>query len=66
MSVKSTVVLTRAEAERKYHELFAKLNPRDNYLNFSDRDLEDILEIMNDKASNNGYEGFENYWITDD
>ena len=59
MGVKSTITLTRKEAEAKYIELFSELHgqdyPRTNKV------LEDILETMND-AVHDG-EGFENYRI---
>ena len=64
MGVKSTVYLTRAEAELKYHELYAKLHPRDNKLDLYNQELEDILEDMNDRAHDG--EGFENYIIREE
>ena len=59
MGVKSTVTLTREEAEAKYKKLYAQIYD----LGISERNeaLEDVLAIMNDIV--HGGEGFENYWI---
>jgi hypothetical protein len=63
MSVKSTISLTRDEAEKKFNELYFRLNPHSLILSrYSDKELEDELEKMNDEVSYNG-EGFENYKI---
>lgn len=61
MGVKSTIFLTRKEAEDKYKELFSLLHGQDYPT--QNEVLADILELMND-AVNNG-EGFENYHIRD-
>lgn len=55
MGVKSTVHLSRAEAEERYRSYF-KL-----HVSFDDADLEQELERLNDKA--NGGQGFDNYRI---
>ena len=59
MGVKSTITLTRKEAEIKYRILYAKLYIP--HVPTSNIRLEDLLEEMNDEA--NGGEGFENYTI---
>jgi hypothetical protein len=56
MGVKSTVFLTRAEAEDRYRSYYKM------HVSFSDADLEEELERLNDKA--NGGQGFDNYQIT--
>ena len=59
MSVKSTIFLTRAEAERRYLELRNRLlKSMDGMTNAH---LEQELEYLNDAV--NGGEGFENYII---
>lgn len=65
MGVKSTISLTRAEAEGKYvwlkqDEMERKL--RSEAVLLRDKDLENVLEALNDEA--NGGEGFENYIIS--
>jgi hypothetical protein len=60
MGVKSTVRLTRAEAEQRYINYLIQ-PPRTL---FSNEQLADILERMNDEV--HGGQGFENYVITDD
>jgi hypothetical protein len=62
MSVKSTVYISRQEAETMYKVLRSILS--NEVLLFSNKELEDILEKMNDKY--HGGEGFENYRITKD
>jgi len=66
MGVKSTITLTREEAEEKYIYLkqdLMKRKLRSEAVGMEDEELEDILCEMNDKAS--GGEGFENYSISD-
>ena len=62
MGVKSTVEITRKEAEAKAFELYSKLFIG-YYCSMSDVDLEDLIESWND-ALHDG-EGFENYRIID-
>ncbi len=62
MGVKSTVELTRKEAEAKAAELYCKLS-MGQYYHMSDVDLEDLIESWNDEV--NDGEGFENYRIID-
>lgn len=67
MGVKSTVELTRAEAEAKYVDLVEQLRrrmTRAEAVMLDDRRLEDLLEAMND-ALNDG-EGFDNFAIVPD
>ena len=59
MGVKSTVFLTREEAEEKYKDLYVQICSRPNP--FNDKELEDLLEEMNDMIHDG--EGFENYII---
>jgi hypothetical protein len=61
MSVKSTVVITRKEAEDFYIQLKTQLDG--NWLIKNDVWLEDELERMNDIL--HGGECFENYLIKD-
>lgn len=64
MGVKSTVTLTREEAEEKYVDLYTEMNRRRiraQAVAMDDKELEDVLEEWNDKAK--GGEGFENYLI---
>ena len=66
MGVKSTVELTRQQAEDKFVELFLRspLQERRARLwaqQHNDKELEDALERMNDLDK--GGEGFENYTI---
>ena len=64
MGVKSTQVLTREEAERKYVYLMAadaERQLRSSAVAMDDKTLEDVLEVLNDRA--NEGEGFENYLI---
>lgn len=66
MGVKSTVYLTREEAERKFVELYMQRKKlqqkaRAKAVMLSDTELEDKLEIWNDEAHDG--EGFENYLI---
>ena len=64
MGVKSTVPLTRSEAESKYVDLkieAAKRQLRSEAALLDDKELEDVLEELNDKQA--GGEGFENYVI---
>jgi hypothetical protein len=64
MGVKSTVRLTREEAERRFVELYVKRKEnkiRAKAVALSDQELEDKLERWND-AVHDG-EGFENYLI---
>ena len=62
MGVKSTVELTRKEAEAKASELYSKRR-MGQYYHMSDIDLEDLIESWNDEV--HGGEGFENYRIID-
>ena len=62
MGVKSTVELTRKEAEAKAAELHSKLSIG-QYYHMSDVDLEDLIELWNDEVHDG--EGFENYRIID-
>jgi hypothetical protein len=67
MGVKSTIELTRAEAEEKFIDLWTKMNRRyirSKAVCHSSRALEDILEKMDDDQA--GGESFNNYRITDD
>jgi hypothetical protein len=64
MGVKSTVTLTREEAERKYFELMlehARRQIRASTVPLDNKTLEDVLEVLNDAAHDG--EGFENYII---
>lgn len=65
MGVKSTVVLTRVEAEEKYVMLKLRENRERQLLAeavaMENKQLEDVLEEMNDNQA--GGEGFENYLI---
>lgn len=66
MGVKSTVTLTRKQAEDKFVDLFMnspvqQRRARAFAAMHSDTELEDALELMNDEAR--GGEGFENYSI---
>lgn len=66
MSIKSTVKLTRDEAERKYVGLLTRYTNRSYVMEMwvkglDDRELESNLEEMNDQV--NQGEGFENYRI---
>jgi hypothetical protein len=64
MGVKSTITLSRDEAERKYFNLMlelAKRQLRASAVPLDNKTLEDVLEVLND-AANDG-EGFENYTI---
>lgn len=64
MGVKSTVRITRADAVRRATDLELICWRRiveAKFTALSDKDLEDVLERMND-AANDG-EGFENYII---
>ena len=63
MGVKSTVELTRKEAEAKAVDLYNKLHMGNYYYHMSDVALEDLIESWNDEAHNG--EGFENYRIID-
>lgn len=68
MGVKSTQILTRAEAEHKYVELKLALSSTRRELRaeavlMRNADLEDVLANLNDEAC--GGEGFENYTIED-
>lgn len=60
MGVKSTVELTRDQAEMKFRSLYAELLG----ITMDNSQLEAALERMNDRA--HGGEGFENYIIVDD
>lgn len=64
MGVKSTTRLTREEAERRYVQ-FKLDEKREKYARkvkqFSDTDLENILEEMNDAKYEGG--GFDNFLI---
>jgi len=67
MGVKSTVHLTREEAENRYIKIKTakyKQKLQKRLKNFSNIALEDTLEIINDKMSIDN-EGFENYIIKD-
>lgn len=67
MSVKSTVTLTRKEAEDRYMQLKEEEMQRKlkaDVALFNNKSLEDYLEYLNDKL-NNG-EGFENYIIKEE
>lgn len=60
MSVKSTVHLTRDEAEARWRDLaYRHLRPE----KMTDKELEDSLMKLNDQDK--GGEGFENYRIKD-
>jgi hypothetical protein len=64
MGVKSTKDLTRQQAEAMFVELKlpeAKRQLRSEVALLDDKQLEDVLEKLNDKA--NDGEGFENYII---
>lgn len=64
MGVKSTIELTRAEADERYVELRIRQLRRGlmaDAVKQTDRELEDSLERLNDEAE--GGEGFENYSI---
>ncbi len=66
MGVKSTVDLTREQAEEKYIELRlvrVKRQLKAEAVLFSNHELETIIEQMSDSA--NEGEGFENYNIVD-
>jgi len=69
MGVKSTIRLTRADAEAKYVEL-RLTDPavhrqfRSQAVCMDSTELENELEKLNDR--NHGGEGFENYWIVAD
>ena len=60
MGVKSTVELTRKEAEEKAVELYSKLFIG-RYYHMSNVALEDLIESWNDDLHDG--EGFENYRI---
>jgi hypothetical protein len=60
MSVKSTVDLTRDEAEARYLQMMVELYGLGR-CKLSDTDLVDALADMNDRLK--GGEGFENYRI---
>lgn len=67
MGVKSTVTLTRAQAEERYIELLiqeARRRLRTKAAAMSDKQLEDVIEVLND--SEKGGEGFENYQIREE
>jgi hypothetical protein len=67
MGVKSTVTLTRAQAIERMIDLqmpMARQQLHSVYDRFSDKQLESILEMVNDDAR--GGEGFENYTIIGD
>lgn len=61
MGAKSTVTLSRKEAESLLAEKWLELQP----LAMSDTELEDELERLNDKLSQRGgfYQGLSNYLI---
>jgi len=64
MGVKSTVVLTRKEAEDRLIDLYIQRTRefwRNRFAEYPDDLLEKVLEAENDFA--NGGEGFENYLI---
>lgn len=63
MGAKSTVTLTRKEAEQKYIELFTEMIIKIPML-LNNSDLENKLEEMNNHI--HGGEGFDNYIITTD
>lgn len=66
MGVNTTINLTRTEAEEKYVDFRIEQERRKlraEAVAMESKELEDILEIMNDKASCSGA-GFENYQIT--
>lgn len=63
MGVKSTVHLTRAEAEQRYLSLRERLIGRP-HIGMTNAQLEIEIERMNDAV--NGGEGFENYLIKED
>ena len=60
MGVKSTIFLTRAEAELRYLLLRERLLGK-SQIGMTNAQLEDEIEQMNDAI--NGGEGFENYII---
>lgn len=67
MGVKSTVILTREEAEKKYVDLKLKDESlvrtlRAEAAQMGEVQLENELETLNDKQA--GGEGFENYLIS--
>ena len=63
MGVKSTIELTRTDAEIRIMEyLLEEMKNRGAFHNMSNKDLEDELERLNDL--NHGGEGYENYCIT--
>ena len=62
MGVKSTVELTRKEAQAKAAELHSELSIG-RYYHMSDVALEDLIETWNDEVHNG--EGFANYRIVD-
>ncbi len=66
MGVKSTVELTREQAEERWIDLMLEL-ARPEYkgrpIALDSTTLEDLLEVLNDAAHNG--EGFENYRIVD-
>lgn len=61
MGVKSTVDLTRAEAEARWKK--ALVERLADVVALTDRDLCEQLELMNDQ--DHGGEGYENYRIVD-
>jgi len=67
MGVKSTVSLTRSDAISKIKDLREMLFGNENeYSDFSDEDLEDYLEYLNDRYYQKTYgsqSGFDNYSI---
>lgn len=69
MGIKSTITLTREQAENKYAEILAdnmKRKLRAIAVSMSDRELEDALEEENDKYYRETYysdTGFDNYII---
>lgn len=66
MGVKSTMYLTRQQAEEKFLDLYIRLKGhkiRAKAAKLSDQELEDKLERWNDRA--NDGEGFENYIINE-
>lgn len=69
MGVKSTIHLSRADAENRFEDLIMSHgNPRyfiyQVIREWSDIDLEEQLEEMKDQSA--GGEGFENYRIVDE
>lgn len=69
MGVKRTTCLTRQQAEEKFVELHLQDGElqrrlRANAVLLDDEDLENILEVMNDKVHDG--EGFCNYMIVTD